>query len=119
MSETTRERGSRGEDQAVDFLLEKGYRVLQRNYRYGNGEIDIVAVDGITLVFVEVKLRSTDAFGDPEEAVTPRKQRQIRMAAEGYLTEHAIEDCECRCDVIAIRAPRGGHASIRHIENAF
>ncbi len=119
MPESTRARGSRGEDQAVDFLSKKGYRVLQRNYRYGNGEIDIIALDGEELVFVEVKLRSGNAFGEPEDSISPRKRRLFRRTAEGYLAEHAMEDRPCRCDVVAIVAPRGAAPAIRHLEDAF
>ncbi len=119
MALTTSVRGTRGECLAVDFLLKKGYRVVKRNFRYGKGEIDIIAMNGDVLVFVEVKMRATARFGTPEEAITFRKQRQIRMAAEGYLALHGLTDQLCRCDVIAIRDQGDAAPLINHIENAF
>ncbi len=113
-----RSKGKAGEDAAVDYLLKKGYRILDRNFRFDRGEIDIVAEDGDVLVFIEVKARSTHAFGEPEEAVTPRKRAQIVKTAEGYLFSRSIEDRECRFDVVAIDL--GGEGmNIRHLVEAF
>jgi putative endonuclease len=114
----TRARGTEGEDLAVAYLEERGYRIHKRNYRFGRGEIDIVAQDGETLVFVEVKARRSTSFGTPEEAVTVQKRRQIRKIAGGYLFERRIADRECRFDVIAVDY-EGGKPVVRHIEQAF
>ncbi len=119
MTDKNNARGVRGEDLAVDFLQKKGYRVLERNFRYGKGEIDIIAMNGDVLVFVEVKTRATARFGAPEEAITLRKQRQIRTTAEGYLAARNLADQLCRCDVVAIREEGNAEPLINHIENAF
>jgi putative endonuclease len=111
-------KGTIGENLAVDYLEKKGYRILQRNYRYEHGEIDIVAEDGNALVFVEVKARRSKKFGEPEDAVTPRKREKIRATADGYLFENNIDDKECRFDVIAIDY-QGDKTEIRHLIDAF
>ena len=113
-----RESGNRGEDLAVVFLQKKGYRILERNFRFERGEIDIVTEDEDTLVFVEVKARRSAVFGEPEDAVTPSKCDQIRAVAEGYLFKHEIDEKPCRFDVIAIRY-RGTEVDVNHIEDAF
>jgi putative endonuclease len=111
-------RGTEGEDLAAVYLERQGYRIRNRNYRFGRGEIDIVAEDGETLVFVEVKARRSDSYGAPEEAVTVHKRRQIRKIAGGYLFEKRISDRECRFDVIAVEYV-GGKPVLRHIQHAF
>jgi putative endonuclease len=113
-----RQKGNIGEDAAAGYLKNMGYGILERNYRYDRGEIDIIADDGGTLVFVEVKARRSKAFGEPEEAITEYKKHQLEKVAEGYLVQHSIEDRECRFDVIAI-SWENGRASINHIQNAF
>ena len=111
-------RGSLGEKLAIDFLQKKGYRILQQNYRYERCEIDIIAENGDVLVFVEVKARTSAMYGEPVEAVTESKQNKIRKVAEGYLTEHEIQDTSCRFDIIAIKF-LNGKTDIEHIEEAF
>ena len=111
-------KGTIGENLAVDYLKKKGYRIFQRNYRFEHGEIDIVAEDGNALVFVEVKARRSKQFGEPEDAVTPRKREKIRSTANGYLFENNIDDKECRFDVVAIDY-KDNKTEIRHIEDAF
>jgi putative endonuclease len=111
-------KGTIGENLAVDYLEKKGYCILQRNYRFEHGEIDIVAEDGNVLVFVEVKARRSKAFGEPEDAVTPRKREKIRSTANGYLFEKNIDDKECRFDVVAIDY-KDNKTEIRHLEDAF
>ena len=111
-------RGQIGEDIAVDFLSKKGYRVLRRNYRYEHGEIDIIAESEHVLVFVEVKTRVSTSFGEPEDAISNRKQEILRKTAEGFLMEHDIVDQDCRFDVIAIQYQKG-RPIVNHIENAF
>lgn len=116
-----KELGERGEQLAFDFLIGKGYEILERNYRYGHGEIDIVARDPGSnhTVFVEVKTRQNLEYGEPEYAITKRKQKQIRKMAELYLYEKEIKELDCRFDVIAVLLERDGKPTINHYENAF
>ena len=113
-----RKQGSLGEDAAVRFLQQKGLTIIQRNYRFERGEIDIVAEDNGELVFVEVKTRRSKLFGEPEDAVTPKKQKRIHAVAEGYYYEHNIENKPCRFDVVAIDHTEG-KIDIRYYKNAF
>ena len=94
--------GKSGEDLAVAELERRGYAILARRYRTDRGEIDIVAQDGETLVFVEVKARATAEFGTAAEAVTRRKQLQVIAMARVYLTFERVKDVPCRFDVVAI-----------------
>jgi putative endonuclease len=119
MAPTTRQKGDDGELIAVAHLKKMGLEIVETQYRFGKkGEIDIIARDGDTLVFCEVKLRKTDEFGPPEYAITPRKQQQIRRTAQGYLFEHEIREHNCRFDVVAIRMEKG-RADINYLRNAF
>lgn len=113
-----RKQGAVGEELAAEFLQKNGYLILERNYRFERGEIDLVAKDGDELVFVEVKARHSLSYGPPEDAITPAKERQVRAVAEGYLFEKHIDVQPCRFDVIAISYAQG-KADIRHIKNAF
>ena len=115
---STKEQGEWGEQLAQQHLLALGFRILERNYRCGREEIDIIARDGETLVFCEVKMRENDNFGAPEYALTPRKQQTIRKVASGYVFEHEIKEQECRFDVVAIRVVNGV-PDIHYIRNAF
>ena len=118
-SANNRAAGKSAEDLAADFLLAKGMRIVKRNFHFGRvGEIDIIAEDGQTLVFVEVKARSSTLYGTPEEAITPAKQRAIRKVAQGYLYTHGITDRECRFDVVAIRF-FSHEPEITHLISAF
>jgi putative endonuclease len=94
--------GKTGEDLAVAELERRGYAVLARRYRTKHGEIDIVARDGETTVFVEVKARATAEFGTAAEAVTRRKQRRLVSMATDYLARHRLANIRCRFDVVAI-----------------
>ena len=102
--------GELGETLACDELRRRGYAILERRYRTRFGEIDIVARDGETTVFVEVKARDGDRFGDGADAVTPWKQRRVANMAVDYLARHRLHDRPCRFDVVAIdvsvRPPR-------------
>jgi len=111
----TRQKGSRGEDRAVDYLLGKGYRIVTRNYQSRNGEIDCIAEspDG-SLVFIEVKSMHSGGGGCPLFWVNRRKQKKIATMAQQYLAEHELFGTACRFDVIAIV-----NDSIEHIRNAF
>ncbi len=114
----TRVTGNHGEQLAMRFLRRQGLEILEMNYQYGHGEIDIVAREGEVLVFCEVKTRYSDEYGPPECAITPKKQSQVRKSAEAYLYEHEIREQVCRFDVVAIRM-RGREPEIRYIKNAF
>ena len=113
-----RQRGNEGESLAVDYLRKKGYRILERNFRFERGEIDIIAEENDTLVFVEVKARRSLQYGEPEDAVTDAKCERIRNIADGYLFINGIEDKSCRFDIIAIRFEKG-KVNFNHIEDAF
>jgi len=107
-----------GEAIAAWVLRFKGYRIEARNWRCPQGEIDLIAWDGDTLVFVEVKTRSSGAAGDPEDAVDSRKRRQLVRLADIYLARLAAETPPCRFDVVAIDSSRFG-PRIRHLVSAF
>jgi putative endonuclease len=112
--------GRGGEDAAVAYLEGLRFRVLARGFRLFRGEIDIVALDGDTVVFVEVKTRAGLGFGPPEESVTAAKQRQIRRIAEGFLSKRRIgPDVPCRFDVLSVLSDEDGNLRIEHIRDAF
>jgi putative endonuclease len=111
--------GKKGEEIAVNYLQKKGYRIVERGYRLFRGELDIIAFDGATLVFVEVKTRAGTEFGLPEEAVTRTKQNQIKRIAQGYLMERGLGDPNCRFDVLAILINGDDGPVITHFEDAF
>lgn len=110
--------GKHGEELAVRHLADAGYRIIERNYRCLLGEIDVVAKDGETLVFVEVKSRRGGGFGDPQEAVDSRKQEKISKIAQYYLKEKRLQNVRARFDVVAVRIMPGG-SRIKVIQNAF
>lgn len=115
--------GRLGEQAAVEELTRLGYRLRTQNYHCRGGEADLVAEDGETLVFGEVKTRSSLRYGLPQEAVTPAKRRRLVLAAEAYLHAHAeepgIEDRPVRFDVIEVVVLKGEIAGIHVIRNAF
>lgn len=110
--------GRRGERAAEKYLRRSGYRIVARNFRAAGAEIDIVAMDGDTLVFVEVKTRRSREAGAPEEAVDERKQKQIRRAAEIFATRYRADEVTMRFDIIAIDAS-GKRLEIELLRNAF
>ncbi len=110
--------GKTGEDLACVELEKRGYAIVARRYRQRSGEIDIVARDGPTLVFVEVKTRESHEFGDAAEAVTPFKRRRITQLALDYMTRHRLADCPCRFDVVSIHFDAGA-PTIELFQNAF
>jgi putative endonuclease len=116
---TTQAVGQAGEAMALIYLRRKKYVIIETRFRFLRGEIDIIARERETLVFVEVKMRTSDAFGRPEESVTPAKQQQIRKVAEGYLLKRQLGDVPCRFDVISIRPHDGAGYAIDHFVNAF
>jgi putative endonuclease len=109
--------GSKGEDIAVELLKSKGYKIICRNYRTPLGEADIIVKDKDTIVFVEVKARSGDAFGQPFEAVNYKKQEKFRKIALYYLKHNKIES-PVRFDVVSILS-KGGKIEVNHIMEAF
>jgi putative endonuclease len=111
--------GKEGEDAAVRFLKKKRYKIVGLGFRMFHGEIDIIAYDRQTLVFIEVKTRTNSDYGFPEESVTPAKQEQIRKIAQGYLAKSRLGDIPCRFDVVSILIGDGSRPLIKHIENAF
>jgi putative endonuclease len=112
--------GRTGERLAADKLISCGYHILERNFRCRYGEIDLVAEDEHDLVFVEVKTRRGDAYGRPEEAVTPRKQRKIIEVAGYYLDLHECWERSWRVDVVAVQLSAGGKLEeIRHYQHAL
>jgi putative endonuclease len=111
----TRAKGASAEDEAAEYLVNKKYKILERNYRVRNGEIDCVAADRDgTLVFVEVKSARTTTCGHPFFWVDAAKQRTLAKVAKWYLAEHHLTSCACRFDVIALSNGR-----IEHLRNAF
>ena len=99
--------GSRKEEEAAVYLEQRGYRILCRNYRCRTGEIDLVAAEGGTLCFIEVKYRSSDAMGSPGEGIDARKRGRIRTCAMSYLHEnHLPEETSCRFDVVLMTGNR-------------
>lgn len=110
--------GARGEEIAVAYLKRQKYRIIETNFRCRCGEVDIIARDGKTLVFVEVKTRRTASYGLPQLAVTPFKQRQISKAALTYLSKNRLMEENARFDVVSIFLLDTSPA-VDHIKNAF
>jgi putative endonuclease len=110
--------GEYGELLARAYLVREGFRIIETNYRFHHGEIDIVAEEGEVLVFCEVKTRTNDRYGPPEAALTLLKQRQIKKLALAYLTVHRIRDRQCRFDVVGIVLGRG-EPEIALLRDAF
>lgn len=110
--------GMQAQQQAESHLIDKGYRILERNYRIRTGEVDIIARHGNYVVFVEVKFRRSVDFGYPRESVGIIKQQRISRTAMHYIATHKISGMDFRFDVIEVLM-QGGIAEINHIENAF
>jgi putative endonuclease len=111
--------GRRGEEAAALYLASLGFRILERRFRTAAGEIDIVAREGDTLAFVEVKARSSVSYGRPAEAVGGRKRARLLRAAALYLLGHGGPDQSCRFDVVEILEPASGGLRVRLIRDAF
>ncbi len=112
--------GAQGEQLAARFLQKLGYRILARGHRQRLGEIDLVALDGQTLVFVEVKTWRSGESGDPALAVDDRKQEKLTRAALTYMRQHHLLEQKARFDVVSIVWDgAGGKPTIRHFINAF
>jgi len=111
------ELGKKGEQLAVDYLISKGYAIIQRNYRFQKAEVDIIAKLKDTLAIVEVKTRSTVDFGNPQDFVKPKQIQRLVKAVDEYVTVNKLE-VEVRFDIIAI-VKQGKGFNIEHLENAF
>jgi putative endonuclease len=111
--------GPQGEELAADYLNRFGYKIIERNYRRRFGEIDIIAKEEETIVFVEVKTRRSTRFGTPFEAVDLRKQRQLSRVALDYLTRHDLLERPARFDIIAVLMEHEQKPRFEVIKNAF
>ena len=112
--------GRRGEDEAARYLKRLGYKILARGRRLASGELDLVALDGRVIVFVEVKTRTSQDAGYPEDAVDAVKQRKLTRLAVTFMKRHGLLDFPARFDVVAITWPDGrGRPQIEHFKNAF
>lgn len=111
---TTKETGLAGEESARQLLLQKGFKILARNYAVSGGELDLVAKDGSALVFIEVKTRASNQFGGPLAAITPAKQKRLTLAAVCYIKEKKPKFDSIRFDAVCILAGKA-----EHIPNAF
>lgn len=112
--------GERGEDFAARYLRRKGYRIVGRRVAVARGDIDLVAIDGDTVVIVEVKTRSSDLAGGPAAAVDEAKQRQLHKLALIYLKQHGLLQYPARFDVVALVWPEGQRRpQVKHYINAF
>lgn len=111
--------GILGEELAYQYLAQRGYKILLRNYECPLGEIDLIAKESGALVFIEVKSRSSDAMGHPAESVTREKRGQILKTARYYLKRYGIREVPCRFDVAAVLIPREGEPRIEVIRDAF
>jgi putative endonuclease len=110
--------GREGERLAEQYLKQKGYKVVERNYRCAGGELDLIVLDERVVVFVEVKTRTGHGFGSPFEAVEFHKQQRMIRAAQYFLTLKKLHQRDARFDVVGISWP-GGELVVEHIENAF
>lgn len=110
--------GKEGEKLAYDYLVQSGFKILEKNYRYGHKEVDLIARRDKTLIFVEVKSASTKKFGDPQSWINLKKQNQLREAALAYIQEKNPVCQEFRFDVIAIQREKN-KIKIEHIPGAF
>ncbi|MHB8170855.1 MAG: YraN family protein [Thermincolia bacterium] len=120
MTKERRLLGQRGEEEACNYLLLRGYELLVRNFRCKLGELDVVARDGETLVFIEVRSRGTDNFGMAEESVDWRKQQKLRRMAQYYMVNELQREADCRFDVVTVKYGKGNNVeSIKLYQGAF
>jgi putative endonuclease len=118
LTKTKREIGNFAEELAVKFLESKGYLILERNFRADRGEIDVIAKKENNVVFVEVKSVRTNLFGEPENRINFKKQKQIGKVAQFYILQKNLLNVDFRFDVITVKIDKNGE-KINHIENAF
>ena len=120
MTHERKKLGSHGEDLAVEFLKRQGYRILQRNFKLKFGEIDIVAQEGDTVCFIEVRTKTGDELGTPFESITPFKQRKLSRLALAYLkNQYKSVEVRARFDVVAVFSEDGKEEKVEIIKNAF
>ena len=119
MTVQTRQTGEQGEKVAWQYLRRHGYRLVTTNYTCRGGEIDIIAREGTTLVFVEVRSRSSAAYGLPLETVDARKQQRIRLAAQHYLHSTGQQEVYCRVDVVSVLWQEKGRPLVELYKDAF
>jgi putative endonuclease len=117
MENTTKQIGDEGEWIAKKYLTDKGYQVLETNFRFKKLEVDIIALINKTLVFIEVKTRKSNTFGEPETFVNKQKQQFLIAAAHHYITKNNL-DFESRFDIIAI-TQNNNNQTVKHLEAAF
>jgi putative endonuclease len=108
--------GRQGEQAAVEYLQAAGFRILDRNWRCAEGELDIVAAHRRSLVVCEVKTRSGKRYGDPLEAITRGKQRRLRRLAVSWLVAHGVLFDQVRIDVVGVIRDSSGHFSVEHVQ---
>lgn len=118
-SDHRRSFGQRGEQLAAEHLQHRGYTIVGTNWRCKHGEIDIIARQDSTLVFVEVRSRHAESTEASFESITPRKSAKLLSTANAYLTEHHLENANWRVDVIAVAIPRSGQPIIEQVEDAL
>lgn len=111
------ELGKKGENLAIDFLIQNDYKILEKNYRYLKAEVDIIALKNDVLIAVEVKTRASNYFGNPEEFVNPKKIKLLLSAIDNYVIERDL-NVEVRFDIIAIISNKK-ETKIEHLEDAF
>ncbi|CAM1351666.1 YraN family protein [Tenacibaculum crassostreae] len=111
------ELGKKGEELAIDYLLNNGYSIVEKNYRFKKAEVDIIAKKGGVLIAVEVKTRSSIYYGNPQEFVNPKKIQLLVLAIDNYVNENDL-DVEIRFDIIAVIKEQNSF-KIEHIEDAF
>jgi putative endonuclease len=116
-ADSTKSIGDKGEELACTFLLERGYQLIEKNWRYFRYEIDLIVQKNNSLVFVEVKTRYSDTYGEPWEAVNRAKRQKICSSADAFIRERQL-DLEPRFDIISI-IKNNAHVRIQHIEDAF
>lgn len=119
MTIARQELGKLGEDLAVGALVARGYAILDRRYRTRHGEIDIVAEDRGTIVFVEVRARASGEFGRAAESLTRAKQRKVTAMAVDYLARRHLTNCPCRFDVVTVDDAAGPHPDVTVYPGAF
>ena len=119
MTQARRALGASGEQAVADWYRARGYELVARNWRCRDGELDIVAREGDALVFCEVKTRRGTGYGHPVEAVTPAKQRRLRMLAQRWLAAHEEHAPELRFDVVGVLVRPYRRALVTHLRNAF
>lgn len=109
--------GKKGEELAIEYLEKKGYLIVEKNYRYKKAEVDIIARKEAVLVVIEVKTRSSNYFGNPQDFVNPKKIKLLVMAIDNYVIEKDL-DVEIRFDIIAVLNNKESY-TIQHIKDAF